>query len=75
MVASVLIMVLAAPLFLFGNAVKGGIVGNNPIISNSATYEDNLEMQYDFRQIYSSVFEQWLCVNPGDLSQIFMHDF
>jgi len=65
----------AAPLFLFGNSVKGGIIGDNPQIDRSMNYEDNLEMQYDFRQIYSSVFDQWLCVDPGDLGQIFMNDY
>ncbi|MEL6923656.1 MAG: DUF1501 domain-containing protein [Bacteroidota bacterium] len=65
----------AAPLFLFGNAVKGGVTGQNPIIDPNSNYEDNLDMQHDFRQVYSSVFDQWLCVDRDALNQIFMSDY
>ena len=65
----------AAPLFLFGNAVKAGVTGRVPVVPAGAKYNDNLKMQYDFRQIYSSVFEQWFCVKPDILNQIFLGDF
>ena len=50
----------AAPMFVFGNEVIGGVTGSNPHIPSKATYKDNLDMQYDFRQVYASVLEQWL---------------
>lgn len=50
----------AAPMFVFGNAVKGGVLGKNPVIPASANYDSNLEWEYDFRQVYASVLSQWL---------------
>jgi uncharacterized protein (DUF1501 family) len=48
----------AAPMFLFGPRVKGGIVGNPP----SLTDLDNgdLKHQLDFRSVYATVLQQWL---------------
>ena len=49
----------AAPMFVFGNSVNPGIIGNNPTISSNVSVRDNLPMEYDFRQIYASVLQQW----------------
>ena len=49
----------AAPLFVFGNHVNPGIIGNNPTISSSVSVNDNIPMEYDFRQVYASVLQQW----------------
>jgi uncharacterized protein (DUF1501 family) len=49
----------AAPMFVFGNKVLGGkIIGNDPDFVNVDPYGDIL-MQYDYRQVYSSVLGQW----------------
>ncbi len=65
----------AQPMFFFGNGVKGGVIGNNPIISSSATYEDNLPMEFDFRQVYSSAMQQWLEVSGTNASNVLFGDF
>ena len=65
----------AAPMFVFGNKVIGGVLGENPIISSKATYEDNLPMQYDFRQVYASMLEQWLGATVADNEQVFNRSF
>jgi len=65
----------AAPQFIFGNNVAGGVLGDNPEIPSDASYEDNLEMQYDFRQLYASLFEQWLCIDSSDRGGILLNDF
>jgi uncharacterized protein (DUF1501 family) len=49
----------AAPMFVFGNKVTPGIIGNNPTISSTVSVNDNLPMEYDFRQVYASVLQQW----------------
>ena len=49
----------AAPLIVFGKNVNPGIIGNNPVIPSSVTDADNVPMQYDFRQVYSSVLIDW----------------
>ena len=65
----------AAPLFFFGNAVKGGVTGNNPQIDRNMTYEDNLAYEYDFRQLYSSVLEQWFGVDTGIRNELLFGEF
>ena len=48
----------AAPLFVIGSGVKGGIIGDNP----SLTDLDDGDLRYktDFRSIYASVLDKWL---------------
>ncbi len=65
----------AAPMFVFGNAVEGGVIGSNPDIRFGMTAEDNLPMEIDFRQVYASVLQQWLCVEPDDAASILLRDF
>lgn len=64
-----------APLFLFGNKVKAGIIGNNPDIPEDAEYWYNLEMEHDFRQVYASVLTQWLCVPKYVVNQLLFKNF
>ena len=65
----------AAPMFVFGNNVIPGVLGSNPIISPDATYQDNLEMQHDFRAVYASILEQWFGKSALDRQQILLQDF
>ncbi len=65
----------AGPVFFFGNAVKGGIMGSNPNIDKEMTYKDNLPFEYDFRQLYGSVLEQWFGVQETQRSRYLLRDF
>ncbi len=65
----------AAPLFVFGKNVIGGVLGDTPTIPVTATVNDNLPFQYDFRSIYSTILANWLCVNDLDLQQIMLKNF
>ena len=65
----------AAPLFVFGKNVIGGVLGDTPAIPVTATVNDNLPFQYDFRSIYSTLLANWLCVNDLDLQQIMLKNF
>lgn len=65
----------AAPLFVFGKHVKSDITGNNPALPTSATVNDNIPYQYDFRSIYASVLKQWFCVKDTDLQTIMLKNF
>ena len=65
----------SAPLFLFGSNVNGGVIGNNPIIPNNVDYWYNMDMEYDFRQVYSTLFAQWLCVPDDKVEQIMFEEF
>jgi uncharacterized protein (DUF1501 family) len=59
-----------APLFYFGHNIKGGIIGENPIIPAAVTVNDNVAMQYDFRAVYSSILENWFNINSAEISKI-----
>ncbi|MCS6819956.1 MAG: DUF1501 domain-containing protein [Chitinophagales bacterium] len=62
----------AAPLFIFGNKVIPGILGNNPTLPANATVNDNLPMQYDFRSVYASILQDWLCVPKSDIDTVIL---
>jgi hypothetical protein len=49
----------AAPLIVFGKNVNPIMIGNNPTIPSTVGVDDNLPMQYDFRQIYASILRDW----------------
>lgn len=65
----------AAPLFVFGEHVSGGIYGSNPIISATADVEDNLPMEFDFRSVYQSILQHWFCVDEAGLLAAFGQSF
>ncbi len=65
----------AAPLFVFGKNVIGGVLGDTPVLPANATVNDNLPFQYDFRSVYSTILANWLCVNDLDLQQIMLKNF
>ncbi|MES2850343.1 MAG: DUF1501 domain-containing protein [Bacteroidota bacterium] len=65
----------AAPVFLFGSPVTGGIIGTNPLLPSVAGVDDNIDMQYDFRQVYYSIMKRWLCQDSTSLQQIIQPGF
>lgn len=58
----------AQPVFLFGEQVKQGILGNPPDLPPSLDSNSVLPMQYDFRSVYATVLRDWFCVDPGDVN-------
>jgi uncharacterized protein (DUF1501 family) len=65
----------AQPMFLFGTKVIHGMMGTNPQIPASATYQTNLAMQYDFRSVYASVLKDWFCLEPGDIDAVLLDTY
>lgn len=49
---------VAAPMFLAGSRVQGGLHGLHP--SLSALVDGDLKMSVDFRQVYATVLDDWL---------------
>ncbi len=49
----------AAPLFVLGNAVQGGIYGEPPDLADLDS-AGNLVHTVDFRWVYQTVLERWL---------------
>ena len=65
----------AAPMFVFGKHVKGGVIGNNPYIPTTVSVNDNVPFQYDFRSVYASLLNQWFCVNKQTLETVMLKNF
>ena len=55
----------AAPMFLVGGKVKGGVVGEHPSLTKLSM--DNLVHHTDFRQVYAAVLDKWLGISSKDV--------
>lgn len=62
---------IASPLFLFGTNVNGGVVGNNPVIPTVTDTNTNVPMQFDYRQVYSTVLKDWFCAPASEINGVF----
>jgi uncharacterized protein (DUF1501 family) len=51
----------AAPMFLVGGKVKGGVIGKHPSLTDIPM--SNLQHHTDFRQVYAAVLDKWLGVD------------
>ena len=59
----------AAPLFVVGDTVRGGIIGRNPNLVDLDTQGD-LKPEFDYRQIYASVLQDHLGVEAAGVRSI-----
>src|SRR5664279_3989272 len=65
----------AQPVFLFGEPVKKGVLGNPPDLPSSLDASSVLPMQYDFRSVYASVLRDWFCVDPNDITTMLYKNY
>lgn len=56
----------AAPVFFFGAKVQGGVIGTSPTLPTTINTGTQVPMQYDFRQLYTTVMQDWLCMTPAE---------
>ena len=54
---------VAAPVFLAGGKVRGGIIGKHPSLTD--TDQGDLKHHTDFRSVYAGVLEQWMKLNSA----------
>ncbi len=59
----------AAPLFLLGNAVRGGLHGALPDLENTDAFGDPL-FTVDFRAVYESVLQNWFGLEASATTSI-----
>lgn len=52
----------AAPMFVFGRSVKGGLYGQQPSLTDLA--DGDLKHALDFRSVYAMILEGWLGADP-----------
>ena len=65
----------AAPVMFFGASLNTatpvpGMIGASPNIPLNATVNDQVPLQYDFRQLYASVMQNWLCLSPAETQSV-----
>ena len=65
----------AAPVFVFGEGVRPGIVGQDPVWPSALTVNDNIAMQYDFRAIYSTFLEKWFRADQAATEAVLLKDY
>ncbi|MBP9925328.1 MAG: DUF1501 domain-containing protein [Cyclobacteriaceae bacterium] len=60
-----------APVMIFGKGVQPGVVGVVPDLN-----QQNVEMQFDYRQVYANLLRDWMLVDEAKInSDIFFKDF
>jgi hypothetical protein len=57
-------------MIVFGSKVNPTIIGTSPNLPANATASDNIPMQYDFRQIYTTILTDWFGVNSATSTSI-----
>lgn len=55
----------AAPMFVFGKKIKGGLYGQQPSLSDLT--DGDLKHAIDFRSVYATVLDKWLGADPGKI--------
>jgi uncharacterized protein (DUF1501 family) len=55
----------AEPMFVLGNAVKGGVYGEYPSLTNLDA--GDLKYQIDFRSVYSTILDRWLDADSREI--------
>jgi uncharacterized protein (DUF1501 family) len=56
----------AAPQFVIGSTVQGGVHGTYPTFDDP-DLDDDLRMAFDFRDLYGTILERWLNVPVSDI--------
>lgn len=65
----------AQPVFLFGEPVKKGVLGNPPDLPADTDVSASLPMQYDFRSVYATILRDWFCVDPTDIGTMLYKNY
>ncbi|RYE22404.1 MAG: DUF1501 domain-containing protein [Sphingobacteriales bacterium] len=59
-----------APVIFFGAGVNGGVLGTSPVLPATPNSNTQVPMQFDFRQLYASVMQQWLCMTSTESATV-----
>ena len=63
----------STPVFVFGKKVKGQVVGDNPDLTD--LQGGNMKFQVDYRQVYTSVLQDWFGASEQALEEARFSDF
>ena len=64
----------AAPMFLIGKNVNGGVFGNNPSLTNLDANGD-IKYVYDFRQVYATMLRDHFEMSATEVDQVLLKHF
>ena len=65
----------ASTMLLFGEGLNdSGFVGTHPDLNNLDT-NGNLQFTTDYREIYASILENWLCIDSDIVDQTLLHNY
>ena len=65
----------AAPLFLFGTCAKNQVLGDAPEIDTQVDDQEGVQMQYDFRNVYSTILTDWLGATKQESTNVLFDEF
>lgn len=63
----------AAPMMIYGTCLNPGVYGTNPDLQN-LEYE-NIPLQYDYRQVFSSVVKDWFGATDDAIADVKFEDY
>jgi hypothetical protein len=66
---------VGAPVLFFGAMLNAGMIGTSPNIPLNATVNDQVPMQNDFRQIYSTLMQDWFCMTATQSQTVLTSPF
>ena len=59
-----------APMMFFGTGLNGnGFIGDHPTFPSNPNVGFNAENTNDFRQLYSTIMKEWLCIDPETVNR------
>jgi uncharacterized protein (DUF1501 family) len=64
-----------APVIFFGAGVNPGILGSSPVLPATINGNTQVPMLYDFRQLYSTIMQKWMCMTPAESTTILNGNF
>ena len=72
-----------APIMFFGNNLNveasniagsaypvSGMIGKSPDLPDNAEVDDQVPMQFDFRQVYTTIMQDWLCMSEAEATDV-----
>ena len=59
-----------APVIFFGAMLNGGVTGTSPVLPLNPTGSTQVPLQYDYRQLYSTLMQKWLCMSETESATV-----
>ena len=64
-----------APVIFFGAGINGGVTGTSPVLPATSNGSTQVPLQFDFRQLYATVMQKWLCMNEAESQTVLFGNY